>query len=180
MNRLLQATKFAAEKHAHRRRKNADATPDINHPIEVAEHLARVGGISDEDVLIAALLHDTIEDTKTSYEEIETIFGTRVANIVMECTDDKSLAKSERKRLQIVNAPRKSSEAKCVKLADKTCNLASILVDPPVGWSMQRQQEYFEWAERVVQGLLGVNHHLDSCAIDVLTRGKNCFRNLEA
>jgi guanosine-3',5'-bis(diphosphate) 3'-pyrophosphohydrolase len=172
MNRLLQAMRFAAEKHIHQRRKNAGATPYINHPIEVAEHLASVGDITDEDVLIAALLHDTIEDTNTTVEEIEDKFGVRVASIVMECTDNKSLEKAERKRLQIVHAPQKSVDAKCVKMADKTCNLASIIIDPPLDWSIQRQQEYFTWAERVVQGLLGVNEHLDAYVNDVLARGK--------
>jgi len=172
MNRLLQAARFAAERHTHQRRKNAAATPYVNHPVEVAEHLARVGGISDEDVLVAALLHDTVEDTQTTFEEIRERFGERVAGIVMECTDDKSLEKAERKRLQIVNAPNKSVDAKCVKIADKTCNLASMIVDPPVGWSMQRQQEYFAWAERVVHGLRGVNEHLDASVNDVLARGK--------
>lgn len=179
MNRLLHAMKFAAEKHAQQRRKNADATPYINHPIEVAEHLARVGGIADEDVLVAALLHDTIEDTNTTCDEIEGRFGARVASIVMECTDDKSLEKAERKRLQIVNAPDKSSDAKCVKIADKTCNLASILVDPPRDWSIRRQQEYFEWAERVIHGLLGVNEQLDACVKDVLAHGKNVLQAAE-
>lgn len=179
MNRLLQTMKFAAEKHAQQRRKNANATPYINHPIEVAEHLARIGGISDEDVLVAALLHDTIEETKTTFEEIEDRFGSRVASIVMECTDDKSLEKAERKRLQIVNAPKKSSDAKCVKIADKTCNLASILVDPPRDWSMRRKQEYFGWAERVIQGLLGVNERLDACVKDVLARGRNELQKAE-
>ncbi|MCM2374003.1 HD domain-containing protein [Rhodopirellula sp. ICT_H3.1] len=122
----------------------------MNHPIEVAEHLARVGQITDEEVLVAALLHDTVEDTETTLEEIATGFGSRVAAIVEECTDDASLEKSERKRLQIVNAPHKSPEAKCVKLADKTRNLASILTDPPTDWSLGRQREYFDWAEKVV------------------------------
>lgn len=176
MNRLLQAVKFAAEKHTHQRRKNSDATPYINHPIEVAEHLARVGGISDEDVILAAILHDTIEDTKTTFEEIEGCFGSRVAKIVMECTDDKSLEKAERKRLQIVNAPKKSSEAKCVKIADKTCNLASVLADPPKDWSIRRQQEYFEWAEQVVNGLLGVNERLDASVKSVLAQGKSLWK----
>ncbi|MFO0905914.1 MAG: HD domain-containing protein [Pirellulales bacterium] len=179
MNRLLHAVKFAAEKHAQQRRKNAIATPYINHPIEVAEHLARVGGISDEDVLIAALLHDTIEDTNTTREELEKAFGSRVARIVMECTDDKRLAKAERKRLQIVHAPHKSPEAKCVKIADKTCNLASILVDPPQDWGIQRQREYFEWAAQVVQGLLGVNETLDAGVRAVLAQGKSKFRATE-
>jgi GTP diphosphokinase / guanosine-3',5'-bis(diphosphate) 3'-diphosphatase len=172
MKRILHAMKFAAEKHTRQRRKNADATPYINHPIEVAEHLARVGQCSDEDVLIAALLHDTIEDTNTTFDEIKSLFGLRVANIVMECTDDKSLEKAERKRLQIFNAPKKSPEAKCVKIADKTCNLESILVDPPSGWSAQRQRDYFDWAEKVIQGLLGVNEPLDNYVSDTLARGK--------
>jgi len=179
MIRLLQALKFAAEKHVQQRRKNAKATPYINHPIEVAEHLARVGGISDEDVLIAALLHDTIEDTKTTLTELESVFGSRVAGIVMECTDDRSLEKLERKRLQIVNAPKKSPDAKCVKIADKTCNLASILVDPPKDWSVRRQREYFEWAEQVIQGLVGVNEQLDACARDVLAQGNRMLQVAE-
>lgn len=179
MNRLLQALKFAAEKHVQQRRKNAEATPYINHPIEVAEHLARVGGISDEDVLIAALLHDTIEDTKTTLAELESVFGSRVAGIVMECTDDKSLEKLERKRLQIVNAPKKSPDAKCVKIADKTCNLASILIDPPKDWSVCRQREYFEWAEQVIRGLVGVNEQLDACARHVLAQGNRMLQVAE-
>ncbi|MCU0714381.1 MAG: HD domain-containing protein [Pirellula sp.] len=178
MKRILHATKFAAEKHSQQRRKNADATPYINHPIEVAEHLARVGNVSDEDVLIAALLHDTIEDTKTTFDEIESLFGSRVAKIVMECTDDKSLEKAERKRLQILNAPKKSAEAKCVKIADKTCNLASIIVDPPSGWNVQRQQDYFAWAEQVIQGLLGVNEPLDYYVLETLARGNAKLRKM--
>jgi guanosine-3',5'-bis(diphosphate) 3'-pyrophosphohydrolase len=178
MNRLLHATKFAAEKHSMQRRKDAASTPYINHPIEVAEHLARVGRIADDDLLIAALLHDTLEDTETSLCEIQTLFGQRVARIVKECTDDKSLEKAERKRLQIVNAPMKSPEAKCVKIADKTCNLESILSDPPVGWSIARQKEYFEWAGQVIDGLLGINDDLDSCVKDVLKQGQIYFDSI--
>jgi guanosine-3',5'-bis(diphosphate) 3'-pyrophosphohydrolase len=178
MNRILHATRFAAEKHKQQRRKNEDATPYINHPIEVAEHLARIGGICDEDVLIAALLHDTIEDTHTTYEELVDLFGKRVADIVLECTDDKSLEKAERKRLQIVHAPKKSPEAKCVKIADKTSNLSSIISDPPRDWDIQRKKEYFEWAERVIDGLLGENHALDECVQEVLARGKAAMQTV--
>jgi guanosine-3',5'-bis(diphosphate) 3'-pyrophosphohydrolase len=178
MNRILHATRFAAEKHKQQRRKNEDATPYINHPIEVAEHLARIGGICDEDVLIAALLHDTIEDTHTTYEELVDLFGKRVADIVLECTDDKSLEKAERKRLQIVHAPKKSPEAKCVKIADKTSNLSSIISDPPRDWDIQRKKEYFEWAERVIDGLLGENDALDGCAKEVLARGKAAMQTV--
>ena len=172
MNRILQAAHFAAIKHSQHRRKNVDATPYINHPIEVAEHLSRIGGITDEDVLVAALLHDTIEDTETTREEIMEIFGPRVAGFVVECTDNKSLEKPERKRLQILTAPHKSNEAKMIKIADKTCNLASILMDPPDGWNLQRQKEYFLWAEQVVQGLLGVNVPMDRGIAKVLEQGK--------
>lgn len=170
--RILRAAHFAACKHTQQRRKNAAATPYINHPIEVAEHLARVGEIDDEDVLIAALLHDTIEDTETTRQEIEDQFGKRVADIVVECSDDKSLTKAERKRLQVERAPHKSAEAKLVKIADKTCNLASLLSDPPADWSRQRQREYFLWAEQVVAGLLGSNRQLDQRVKDVLEQGK--------
>lgn len=172
MKLLLRALKFAAEKHTRQRRKNPDATPYINHPIEVAELMATVGGIEDEEVLAAAILHDTVEDTNTTFVEIEGLFGPRIARIVRECTDDRSLEKAERKRLQIVHAPGKSPEAKCVKVADKACNLASILADPPTGWSLARSREYFEWAGQVVHGLAGANGNLDARVKDVLARGK--------
>ena len=171
MSNLLKATWFAAEKHSEQRRKNTAATPYINHPIEVAEFLQRVGGVSDESILIAALLHDTIEDTDTNESEIRDAFGETVLKLVLECTDDKRLEKAERKRLQIVNAPKKSPGAKQIKLADKTCNLLSILADPPSGWSVARQLEYFQWASQVVEGLTGVNNELDQKATEVLDQG---------
>ncbi len=171
MSNLLKATWFAAEKHSEQRRKNTAATPYINHPIEVAEYLQRVGGVSDESILIAALLHDTIEDTDTTESEIRDAFGETVLKLVLECTDDKRLEKAERKRLQIVNAPKKSPGAKQIKLADKTCNLLSILADPPSGWSVARQLEYFQWASQVVEGLTGVNKELDQKATEVLDQG---------
>jgi guanosine-3',5'-bis(diphosphate) 3'-pyrophosphohydrolase len=171
MNRLLQATYFAAEKHSIQRRKNTAASPYINHPVEVAFHLSSVGKVEEEDILIAALLHDTIEDTETTREEIVAVFGESVASLVSECTDDKSLPKMERKRLQIVNAPKKSAGAKKIKIADKTCNLRSILSDPPTDWSPQRQLEYFQWAEKVIAGLLGVNGRLDQEVTVLLQQG---------
>ena len=171
MSKLLKATRFAAEKHSEQRRKNPAATPYINHPIEEAEDLQREGGVCDEAILIAALLHDTIEDTDTTESEIRDAFGETVLNLVLECTDDKRLEKAERKRLQIVNAPKKSPGAKQIKLADKTCNLRSILADPPNGWSVARQLEYFQWASQVVEGLTGVNDQLDQKVTEVLDQG---------
>jgi len=178
MNRILQAASFAATKHTGQRRKNAAADPYINHPIEVAEHLSSVGGVTDEDMLIAALLHDTVEDTDTTREEIAGLFGENVASLVMECTDDKSLPKEERKRLQIVNAPHKSPGAKQIKIADKTCNLRTLAEDPPADWPLQRRREYFEWAEKVVAGLLGHNEALDAGVLSVLREGLEKLRSV--
>lgn len=176
MNKLIQATHFAAIKHASQRRKDSDQTPYINHPIEVAELLQRVGQIEDQEILIAALLHDTIEDTETSPNEIRNQFGERVLELVLECTDDKSLEKAERKRLQIANASQKSPAAKQIKIADKTCNLKSILVDPPVGWPVSRQLDYFDWAGKVYEGLKGTNPALDDEIERVLAIGNESLK----
>ena len=102
---LLKAVHFAADKHRSQRRKDVEASPYINHPIEVAELLARVGGATDLVLLQAAVLHDTIEDTKTSPEELEAVFGLEVRRVVEEVTDDKRLPKAERKRLQLASLP---------------------------------------------------------------------------
>jgi guanosine-3',5'-bis(diphosphate) 3'-pyrophosphohydrolase len=152
VSKVLRAALFAAEKHKNQRRKDAEASPYINHPIALANVLATEGGITDPDVLCAALLHDTVEDTETTGEELRERFGEVIAGIVFEVTDDKSLPKAERKRLQVVHAPAASLQAKQVKLADKICNLRDILVSPPVGWSLERKQEYFDWAALVVAG----------------------------
>jgi len=175
MKRILQAARFAAERHAEQRRKNPAATPYINHPLEVAEHLSTRGGIDDEDLLVAALLHDTLEDTATRPEELEAMFGERVRSLVEECSDDKGLEKAERKRLQIAKAPHKSPGARLIKIADKTCNLRSILADPPDGWSRERQAEYFAWAEQVLEGLFGVHEELERLARKVLAEGRESF-----
>jgi guanosine-3',5'-bis(diphosphate) 3'-pyrophosphohydrolase len=136
---LLRALAFAADKHRHQRRKDAEASPYINHPIALANVLVEEGGVEDIEVLCAALLHDTIEDTDTTHEELVNAFGSRIAHIVAEVTDDKNLKSEERKRLQIEHAPKLSVEAKLVKLADKTCNLRDIVVRPPAKWDLARR-----------------------------------------
>lgn len=171
MNRLLHATHFATCKHRGQFRKDPCRTPYIHHPVEVAFHLSRVGGVEDEEVLMAAVLHDTIEDTSTTQAELMELFGGKVAGLVMECTDDKRLPKAERKRLQIVNAPGKSPEAKQIKIADTSCNLRDILTAAPVGWALDRQRDYFHWAGQVMAGLFGVNDWLDREARKVLREG---------
>lgn len=161
MNRIISAIAFAADKHRDQRRKDANASPYINHPIALANVLANEAGIDDERVLVAAVLHDTIEDTETTEQELLRLFGQEIAAIVLEVTDDKALPKAERKRLQIENAPDISRRAKLVKLADKICNLRDVASNQPVGWSSERKQEYFEWAKAVVDGVRGVHPELE-------------------
>lgn len=159
---LLAAIQFACEKHKNQRRKDQNQTPYINHPIGVMNILWNEANVRDVHVLMAAVLHDTVEDTETTEEELEKHFGAQVKSIVMECTDDKSLAKEERKRLQIVNAKKKSDKARLVKMADKLYNLRDLKSSTPVGWSLQRIQEYFVWAKSVTENFIGLNPLLDA------------------
>lgn len=150
---LLAAISFAAAKHSKQRRKDVDASPYINHPLQLAHVLATEGDVSDVATLMAAVLHDTIEDTLTTYEELVENFGKTVADVVMEVTDDKTLLKAQRKEHQVDHAPHLSERAVLVKLADKTCNLRDVANSPPAGWPIERKQEYFDWAKRVVDRL---------------------------
>lgn len=154
---LLTAISFAADKHRNQRRKDAESTPYINHPLQLACLLATEGGVDDVDTLIAAVLHDTVEDTETTHAELVERFGRGVADIVAEVTDDTSLPKADRKRMQIRHAPHMSNEAALVKLADKTCNLRDVANRAPKGWSLERKQEYFDWGRAVVSKLPLVN-----------------------
>ena len=162
VQRLLQALHFAAEKHRHQRRKDHDRSPYINHPIDVAMTLWKVAGVRDTATLIAAILHDTLEDTAATPEEIEELFGPDVLALVQEVTDDKRLPREERKRLQVVHAPGKSAAAKLIKLADKLHNVRDVGHSPPPDWSLQRRVEYLDWTERVVAGLRGANPALEA------------------
>jgi len=170
-NDLIRAVAFAAEKHKNQRRKDAHASPYINHPIALANVLANEGGVSDLNVLIAALLHDTIEDTETTEAELMNEFGPKIASIVMEVSDDKSLPKAERKAKQIEHAAHSSPEAKLVKIADKICNLRDMLASPPSDWSLDRKVDYFTWANQVVLKLRGVNERLDNAFDEVILQG---------
>jgi guanosine-3',5'-bis(diphosphate) 3'-pyrophosphohydrolase len=159
---LLRALAFAAHKHRDQRRKDAEASPYINHPIALADVLVNEGGVTDTEVLAAALLHDTLEDTATTHEELANAFGSRVARIVAEVTDDKALAPAERKRRQVEHAPHLSAEAKLVKLADKICNLRDAAERPPAKWDLARRQDYFDWARQVIAGVRGVHARLEA------------------
>ena len=173
---ILNATKFAAAKHRQQQRKDGK-TPYINHPVEVAELLSRIARVTDPEVIAAALLHDTIEDTDTQPHEISTAFGDRVLSLVQECTDDKSLPKAERKRLQVENASHKSDEAKLIKIADKMSNIRDVADTPPTQWEWQRRWDYLEWAQKVVDGLKGVNYELDKAFEDTM---KVCRQKVQA
>lgn len=170
--RLLHALHFAAHKHRDQRRKGAEASPYINHPIEVAELLARVGQVSDVVVLQSAILHDTIEDTMTTGEEVEALFGADVRRVVEEVTDDKHLPKAARKQLQIEHAPHISPQAQLVKLADKISNVRAMTETPPADWSLERRREYLAWTALVVAGLRGVNAPLEALYDQLLAQGR--------
>jgi len=159
---VFEALQFAAHKHRDQRRKDPEASPYINHPIALANILWVGGGIEDPAVIGAALLHDTVEDTETTEEELIERFGARIAAIVMEVTDDKSLDKLERKQLQVDHAPRLSREAKLVKLADKIANVRDVGSSPPEDWPLERRREYFDWAKRVVDALRGASPPLEA------------------
>jgi len=157
---VLFAAAYAAEHHRNQRRKGAEARPYINHPLQVAQMLAETAGVTDPEVLAAALLHDTVEDTDVTIEDIEEVFGHTVASFVAEVTDDKSLEKADRKRLQIEHAAHLSPEAGLIKIADKTINVLDVVVDPPAHWPHSRAVAYLDWAEAVVGGLVNPNEAL--------------------
>ena len=158
---ILKALSFAANKHRNQFRKGSEPIPYINHPIALADLLVRTGNISDSATIAAALLHDTVEDTDTSFEELEAEFGPEISQLVAELTDDKGLPKEERKRRQVEHAPLLSRRARVVKLADKTCNLRDIVQDPPPKWSLERKQQYFAWAKEVVDQIRGSDAKLE-------------------
>ncbi len=158
---VLKAMAFAASKHRDQRRKDADASPYINHPIALAEVLWHEGGVRDPVIIAAALLHDTVEDTETTLEELSGAFGKSVAAVVEEVTDVKFLSKRARKELQVARAGRASVRAKQVKLADKICNLRDILASPPKDWSIERKRQYFDWAKKVIDQVRGTNPKLE-------------------
>jgi guanosine-3',5'-bis(diphosphate) 3'-pyrophosphohydrolase len=158
---LLKALSFAAYKHRDQRRKDVEASPYINHPISLASILCNEAHVTDINVICGALLHDTVEDTDTSPEELVLEFGDTIRDIVMEVTDDKSLGRQERKQQQIDHAAQASKQAKLVKLADKITNLRDVANSPPPEWSLERRQEYFDWAKKVIDQLRGVHPGLE-------------------
>jgi len=169
---LLKALNFSAGKHRHQRRKDTAASPYINHPIEVANILWTIGEVHDVTAIIAAILHDTLEDTDTTPEEIPTHFGDEVLGLVLEVSADKNLSKQERKQNQIIHSPGLSLRAKELKLADKISNVHDIAYAPPGHWPRERRINYLLWAEAVIDGLRGSNEPLEKCFDDTLTEAR--------
>lgn len=177
VSKLLSAAAFSAKKHIRQRRKGANREPYINHPLEVAELLSTVGRIADCDILAAAILHDTLEDTDAGEEELIQKFGDDVLGYVKEVTDDRSLTKKERKTLQIQKAPALSDGAKQIKLADKISNLTDILLNPPEDWTINRRLEYVDWCVNVISGVRGINSNLERAFDEIVDRAYRRLRN---
>lgn len=169
---ILKAAHFAAQKHRNQRRKDEDASPYINHPISVAEIISVIGNVEDSEVLAAALLHDTLEDTETTVEELIDNFGQRVCNLVQEVTDDKTQPKLERKQKQIDHAKEISEGAALIKLGDKISNVMDITNTPPTNWDSNRRLEYFDWAEKVINNCPKVNEKLEYHFKDSIQKGR--------
>lgn len=159
---FVRALSFAADKHQNQRRKGRDQLPYVNHLIRVTDMLWRVGEVRNIPTLLAALLHDTLEDTDTTAAELAAFFGAEVLALVQEATDDKALPKAARKQLQIEHAPHLSNGARLIKLADKIDNVYDVSHNPPQDWPHERLVAYLDWAEAVVAGLRGVNVALEA------------------
>lgn len=173
---ILRAAEFAADKHRDQRRKGRMKRPYIGHCLEVASLLTNVGRVVDDNILVAALLHDTVEDTETTRDEVAAAFGLSVADMVMEVTDDKSLPKQERKDLQVQHAPTYSAGAKLIKIADKISNVRELADDPPKKWKKKRREQYFDWAESVVDGMGDVNPELEQLFQETLARARSASK----
>ncbi len=175
---LLRALAFAADRHRKQRRKGDAGLPYVNHLIEVARLVAEVGRVTEPATLAAAVLHDVVEDTPTTLDEIEREFGREVRDLVAECTDDKSLPSVERKRLQIENAPATSRKAKTIKIADKIANVVDLTNAAPPDWTLERRRSYFDWSEKVVAGLRGTNAALEKRYDEAVARGRLVLASL--
>lgn len=176
MRTVLKAAGFAAEKHSSQKRKGVAEEPYLNHLIEVAELLSLACAESDPDLIAAAFLHDTLEDTKTTRQELIETFGSDITGLVCEVTDDKSLPKVDRKRLQIEHAPHLTERAQLLKIADKISNLRAILLSPPANWDLARKQEYAAWAKLVVDACIVPNSFLRTEFERTLARVRETFR----
>ena len=169
---ILKAAHFAAKKHRDQRRKDKHASPYIIHPISVALAITQIGGVDDPEILAAALLHDTLEDTETTPEELEAEFGKKVCEYVLDVSDDKTLPKDERKRRQIEHAKKISKGAALIKLGDKISNVTDVINNPPEDWDINRRKEYLDWAEKVIENCPKVNDRMENKFQEIIKQGR--------
>jgi len=177
LQQFLRAAAFAARKHQRQRRKDAEASPYINHPLEVAAILGEEGGVTDPVTLTAAVLHDTLEDTETTPEELAAAFGATVRDLVQELTDDKRLPKAERKARQVATAAHLSDRAKLIRIADKIANVRDVTHHPPAQWDLARRRDYLEWTARVVAGCRGLSPALEAAYEQTLREGRTTLKD---
>ena len=169
---ILKAAHFAAQKHRDQRRKDKHVSPYIIHPISVALAITQIGGVDDPEILAAALLHDTLEDTETTPEELEAEFGKKVCEYVLDVSDDKTLPKDERKIRQIEHAKKISKGAALIKLGDKISNVTDVINSPPVDWDINRRKEYLDWAEKVIKNCPKVNDRMENKFQEIIKQGR--------
>lgn len=174
-DKLLAAAIFAAEKHQGQVRKGHRGSPYVTHPLTVAKTLYEIGGVRNTQTLVAAILHDTLEDTPATKTDIRDRFGQAVLDIVLEVTDDKRLPKMERKRLQVVHAPDLSLPARLVKFGDKLVNCLDILHAPPLGWDLARRRHYIQWGADVLARIRGTNAPLENAFDAMLAEAGNAL-----
>jgi guanosine-3',5'-bis(diphosphate) 3'-pyrophosphohydrolase len=172
---ILKAAHFAAEKHRDQRRKDKHASPYIIHPISVALAITQIGGVDDPEILAAALLHDTLEDTETTPEELEAEFGKKVCEYVLDVSDDKTLPKDERKSRQIEHAKQISKGAALIKLGDKISNVTDVINNPPEDWDINRRKEYLDWAEKVIENCPKVNDRMENKFKEIIKQGREAL-----
>ena len=171
---FLDALRLAALQHQDQRRKGADDVPYVNHVIKVAHVLADVGGETDPDLLTAAVLHDVVEDSETTHDDLAARYGERVARIVLEVTDDMRLPRAERKRLQIEVAPTLSHEARLIRIADKGSNTRDMMAYA-VDWSDERKREYIRTAVALVDRIRGTHPALEAWFDRVVADARNAL-----
>ena len=172
---ILKAANFSAQKHRTQRREDEDASPYINHPISVALAVAQIGGVDDPEIIASALLHDNIEDTETTSEELEDQFGKQVCKYVLEVTDDKTLPKDERKKRQIEHAKKLSKGAALIKLGDKISNVTDVTNNPPADWNINRRKQYLDWAEKVIENCPKVNDRMENKFQEIIKQGRKAL-----
>jgi guanosine-3',5'-bis(diphosphate) 3'-pyrophosphohydrolase len=170
---VSEAAELAARRHNGMARKGRGNEPYINHLAEVAHLLAVATDGADAELVAAGWLHDTIEDTETTREELAERFSQRVASLVVECTDDMSLSKAERRRLQVVHGPKKSAGAKLIKIADKVSNIGARIHSNPTAEERDDLADYTGWAEQVVAGCRGGNPWLDTTFDDMVQKARS-------